>query len=54
MSVEDETYFQHRAEVEIARAQAATSPAVVKAHYEMAEAYLGRLTAREAEGPAGS
>lgn len=36
----DLEYFQGRAEEEIARAQRATNPAVVAAHYELAERYL--------------
>lgn len=43
MLEDDRLYFQHRAEVEIERAQAATRADVVKAHYQLAEAYLDKI-----------
>ena len=43
MSEEDVSYFQQRAEAELERAQLATKPEVVHAHYEMANAYLARI-----------
>jgi hypothetical protein len=43
ISEDDRSYFQHRAEVEVERAQAAILPSVVRAHYQLAEAYLGKL-----------
>ena len=39
----DRSYYQHRADIEIERAQSATVPSVVQAHYQLAEAYLGKL-----------
>ena len=47
MFEDDQSYFQHRAEVETARAQEATKPEVVKAHYQLAEAYFGKLASAE-------
>ena len=43
MSKHDVSYFQFRAEWELALAQRATHPAVVKAHYQLAELYLDRV-----------
>ena len=40
MAVEDKDYFEKRAEAEIAMAQRATNASVVRAHYELATAYL--------------
>lgn len=36
-------YFQRRAEAELEQAQRATKPAVVKAHSDLANAYLERI-----------
>lgn len=36
-------YFYRRAEAELARAEAAEHPAVVKAHYQLAGLYLDRF-----------
>jgi hypothetical protein len=36
-------YYYRRAEAELNMAQAATAPAAVKAHYELANLYLERL-----------
>ncbi|WP_425228870.1 hypothetical protein [Sphingomonas sp.] len=47
MFEDDRSYYQHRAEVEIERAQSATVPSVVQAHYQLAEAYLGKIAANE-------
>jgi hypothetical protein len=44
---DDRSYYQHRAEVEVERAQLATVPSVVRAHYLLAEAYLGKIAADE-------
>lgn len=44
---DDRSYYQHRAEVEIERAQGATRPEVVRVHYQLAEAYLDRLASVE-------
>lgn len=43
MSPDDQAYFERRAEAEIALAQAARHARVVKAHYELASAYLDRI-----------
>ena len=53
MAEDDRNYFRRRAEVELEQAQRATTPRVVRAHYEMANAYLGRLqaTAQPASAP---
>lgn len=46
---EDEDYLYRRAEQQLELAQAATHPAVVKAHYLLADAYLERLHAPAGE-----
>jgi hypothetical protein len=43
MSHEELNYYQRRAETEIALAQQASHQAVVRAHYELAAAYLDRI-----------
>lgn len=43
MSPEELAYLEHRAEAEIAAAQRAHHARVVKAHYELASAYLDRI-----------
>jgi hypothetical protein len=43
MSPEEVTYFEERAEAEIAMAQQASHASVVKVHYELASAYLDRI-----------
>ena len=40
---DDVVYFENRARTEIERAQRATHAGAVKAHYEMATAYLDRI-----------
>ena len=40
---DDKDYFEKRAEAEIAMAQRATHARVVRAHYELATAYLDRI-----------
>jgi hypothetical protein len=47
MFEDDRSYYQRRAEVEIERAQLATVPSVVQAHYKLAEAYFGKLASDE-------
>ena len=47
MFEDDRSYFQYRAEMEIEQAQKATLPKVVAAHYQLAEAYLGKIAATE-------
>lgn len=49
MFEDDRSYFQHRAESELERAQQATDPVVVKAHYLLAEGYLGKLASLDTE-----
>lgn len=46
MSEDEISYFTARAEAELERAQKATDPAVVQAHYELATAYLDRIYGR--------
>lgn len=43
MTTDDQNYFEQRAEAEIGLAQAATHAEAVRAHYEMASAYLDRI-----------
>jgi hypothetical protein len=43
MSEHERLYLEHRAEVEIASAQASEHPAVVRSHYLLAGYYLDRL-----------
>jgi hypothetical protein len=43
MSQEEQQYYELRAEAEIALAQAARHGAAVRAHYELASAYLDRI-----------
>lgn len=40
---DDIDYYRHRAEIELEQAQQATEPEVVKAHVELANAYLERV-----------
>jgi hypothetical protein len=43
MSPEEAAYYESRAEAEIALAQASRHARAVKAHYELAAAYLDRI-----------
>jgi hypothetical protein len=43
MMSDDEDYYERRAETEIELAQTATHAGAVRAHYEMATAYLDRV-----------
>jgi hypothetical protein len=43
MSQEEQQYYERRAEAEIALAQQARHGAAVRAHYELASAYLDRI-----------
>ena len=43
MSLEEAEYFERRAEAEVILAQQATDGRVVRAHYELAAAYLDRV-----------
>lgn len=49
MSRDDPDYLEQRAEAEIDMARSATDPRVVRAHYELATAYLDRIHPEEAE-----
>ncbi len=49
MFEDDRSYLQQRAEAEVECAQRAKDPCAVKAHYQLAEAYLDRLMALVAE-----
>lgn len=54
MNEEDDLeYFQRRAEEELELAQKADVPAVVSAHYELAENYLDRVDRNAAEAAEG-
>jgi len=43
MSLEEAEYYERRAEAEVTLAQQATDGRVVRAHYELAAAYLDRV-----------
>lgn len=43
MSIDDRLYFERRAEDALRRAEEATDPGAVKAHYELLGLYLNRL-----------
>jgi hypothetical protein len=43
MSPDEQAYYERRAEAEIALAQQARNARAVKAHYELASAYLDRI-----------
>lgn len=45
MADDDFAYFRRRAEMELDQAQHGTHPKAVKAHHELAEAYLERAAA---------
>ena len=47
MPDDDATYYRRRAETELEKAQQATSPEIVRAHFELANAYLERIAAAE-------
>jgi hypothetical protein len=51
---DDRSYYQYRAEVETERAQAATLPKVVQAHYRLAQAYLSKVQAAAPDPSEGS
>jgi hypothetical protein len=52
MSVDDLDYYKARAEQELERAQGATCPEAVRAHYELAGLYLDRVYGSGADEPA--
>lgn len=43
MFADDMSYYQHRAEVELERAQTARVPEVAQVHRRFADAYLSKL-----------
>jgi hypothetical protein len=43
MFEDDRSYYQHRAEAELDRAQESTLNSVMRVHYELAEAYLEKI-----------
>jgi hypothetical protein len=47
MFEDDRSYYEHRAEVELARAQESTLHSVVRIHYQLAEAYLDKIASTE-------
>lgn len=47
MTEDDISYFQRRAEAELALAQQATKPEVVAVHHKLAEAYFDRIVSAE-------
>ena len=47
MSRNEAEYYEHRAEVQIELAQKATDAKAVKAHYELATAYLDKVHGEE-------
>ena len=49
MASEDYAYYRQRAEIELEQAQQATNPQVVAAHFQLAEAYLAKLTSEPAQ-----
>ena len=53
MSVEDLDYYQERAETQIELAQQASDHRAVRAHYEIASAYLDRIHGDTPKAPAG-
>jgi hypothetical protein len=52
MLQDERSYYQYRAEVELERAQAATVPVAVRAHYQLAEAYLAKVSAEHVKADA--
>jgi hypothetical protein len=50
MFQDDRSYYQRRAEVETERAQQASLPCAVEAHYKLAEAYLDKLASFDRDG----
>lgn len=53
MSLEEQEYYQHRAEAQIELAQHASDERAVQAHYELASAYLDRAHGDEPKAPPG-
>jgi hypothetical protein len=47
--IDEPSYFERRAEDELAAAQKATHPRAVRAHYILASHYLDRLYGNEAQ-----
>ena len=53
MSRKDPTYYERRAEEQLELAQSSLIPSAVKAHYDLANLYLEKLEAAEAQAEAG-
>ena len=53
MSREEQEYFERRAEAELALAQSAEHSRAVRAHYELASAYLDRIHGDEPKSEGG-
>jgi len=53
VSYEEIDYYERRAEAELAAAQQAEHKAVVRAHYELASAYLDRIHGDEPRSTGG-
>ena len=47
MFADDRSYYQQRAEAEVARARSATKPEAALIHHQLAEAYRGKLSSAE-------
>lgn len=47
MPVDDEAYYQRRAEEEVERARASEDPRIVRFHYALSELYLDRIHDRQ-------
>lgn len=53
MSQEEQEYYERRAEAELTLAQAAGDERAVRAHYELASAYLDRIHGEEPKSEGG-
>jgi hypothetical protein len=53
MSLEEQEYYQNRAETQIELAQLASDQRAVQAHYAIASAYLDRVHGDEPKAPPG-
>ncbi|MDB5713589.1 MAG: hypothetical protein JWO15_986 [Sphingomonadales bacterium] len=47
MFQDDRSHYQHRAEIEVARAQKATISAVVQAHYKLVRMHFKKVAVRK-------
>lgn len=50
MFEDDRSYYRYRFKVETERAREARSPDAAHAHYQLAQAYRGRLSSLEPDG----